>query len=417
MGTDIYVDLEDPKRVSDKSDVYSYGVVLLELITGRKPKYQDIDIVNWAKSRIKQALEEEYRGFVDTRLQSFDKIEMKRMVYCAEACVYSRPQLRPSMEKIVLALKGHMPNLKDLHGSTENDTELPHITINKGISSSSTERFQRIFTYQELTIATEGFSGKNLVARSSQCQVYKGYLNGETVTVKKYNYMPGKKEDVFDHIKSISSSVHHNNLVNLLGFCNEGPNRLLVYEFVSEDKSLRSHLHGNVTSTLAWPIRMGIALSIARGMVDLHELYKPLNIYEQYKDDSIFLDGNFQPKFAEYGHGRFLSGAFGGHSLTVNYAKADVYLFGEILMELVTGKPSNEDGVNIAEWAEPVLGMALLHKEYDIVDQKLKEFNATELIRMIKCALACVHRYAHFRPQMSQIAEVLAGNAPPETLK
>uniref|UniRef100_A0A2C9UYG3 non-specific serine/threonine protein kinase n=1 Tax=Manihot esculenta TaxID=3983 RepID=A0A2C9UYG3_MANES len=291
MGTEVYADPEDCKRVSDKSDVYSFGIVLLELITGRKSKYQDIDIVKWAKNRIKEALEDEYKGFVDSKLQMYDKEQMKRMINCAAICVYNRPQFRPSIKKIVLALEGHMP-LKNLWDGN-NDDELPRI---KEISSSGTERFQRIFTYEQLTAVTEGFSGKNLLVKGKQYQVYKGYLNGEAVTVKKFTYSPEKKEEMFEHIKSISSSVHHNNLVNMLGFCHEGPHRLLVYEFVSEDKSLGSHLHGNVKPALDWPTRMEVALRIARGMIDLHELYKPLNIFEQYKDEDIFLDRNFQPK-------------------------------------------------------------------------------------------------------------------------
>ncbi|KAJ9190180.1 hypothetical protein P3X46_001408 [Hevea brasiliensis] len=106
-GTEVYIDPEYSRRVSSNSDVYSFGVVLLELITGRKPKYQGIDIVCWAKARIRQALNGQYTDFVDSNLQSYDRSEMEWMISCAAVCVYNPFESRPQMKEIVRALEGY----------------------------------------------------------------------------------------------------------------------------------------------------------------------------------------------------------------------------------------------------------------------------------------------------------------------
>ncbi|XP_058005750.1 proline-rich receptor-like protein kinase PERK3 isoform X1 [Hevea brasiliensis] len=115
-GTEVYIDPEHSGRISSKSDVYSFGVVLLELITGRKPKYQGIDIVSWAKTRITQALNGQYIDFVDSNLQSYDRSEMEWMISCTAACVYNPFKSRPQMKEVVRVLEGYSP-AKDKAGT------------------------------------------------------------------------------------------------------------------------------------------------------------------------------------------------------------------------------------------------------------------------------------------------------------
>ncbi|XP_021628435.2 proline-rich receptor-like protein kinase PERK15 isoform X2 [Manihot esculenta] len=113
MGTNAYIDPYAIKtgQYSVKSDVYSFGVMLLELITGRRPIEEDgFDVVEWAKSKIKSALrDEEFEDFVDSTLEIFDHREMYRMLFCIDVCINNHPKFRPSMKKILLALKGILP--------------------------------------------------------------------------------------------------------------------------------------------------------------------------------------------------------------------------------------------------------------------------------------------------------------------
>lgn len=131
-------------------------------------------------------------------------------------------------------------------------------------ASNGTERFKayfrkgyrlRNFSYQVLTEATGGFSEDNRLDEGPLGQVYMGTLNGEKVAIKKFNN-PRKHEEEYKHMKAIGSDFHHRNLVNLIGYCEERANRLLVYEFVPHCRSLRCFLKGmpltNFKASINW---------------------------------------------------------------------------------------------------------------------------------------------------------------------
>ncbi|XP_058004940.1 proline-rich receptor-like protein kinase PERK15 [Hevea brasiliensis] len=456
-GTQIYADPATTQsgKYSDKSDVYSFGVTLLELITGRQPIDKGSDIVNWANSHIENALSGEYENFVDSKLKTFDLEEMHRMIFCAEVCVNRPPQSRPSMKKILLALEGILPleNLCDektvnkLRRSITYDPKPspkpPTVQETKYVqqrgSSNTIRGTNQVykptkFTYQQLSSATKDFSQKNLLYEGILGEVYVGYLNdGKLVIVKKFIDTHGGKEDEFKKIKDVSSSVHHQNLVNLIGYCDERDNRLLVYECFRFRSCLRFRLLamdnrlGVNESPLDWPTRKGIALGIAKGLVHLHQLYKPWNIYEHFMDDSIFLDDNLEPKFAEYGRVKFVlqkekkvthrrkhptlmdSKFFiSSGSTTSEYVKLDVYFFGVILLKIITGKQqhndiSSTDDFNLIELSVPCLENDWPKGDDSFVDEKLEEYDKDEMDRLIECALACVKPCPQNRPQMSQV--------------
>ncbi|XP_057997436.1 proline-rich receptor-like protein kinase PERK8 [Hevea brasiliensis] len=299
-GTNVYADPEHSpsQKVSEKSDIYSFGVVLLELITGKKPSAINFNIIEWVRTQIESALSKgKYEDLVDSKLTSYPAEKMKRMIYCAIASIFKPSKFRPKMKEIIEVLEGIVPpeqiwdweDNKFLH-STKKDNpkangfhhedhlqhmvQKPLVTLeaNDGIKpreytyqertasangssiniretpSNGIENLQdyqpREITYKELITATDGFSLDNFLGEGRSGQVYKGCLSGEAVTVKRFKYKPGEQEDEFEKIKAISSNVHHENLVNLIGYCNEGANRLLVYEFVPEDKTYGSYFRG-----------------------------------------------------------------------------------------------------------------------------------------------------------------------------
>ncbi|KAG8651020.1 hypothetical protein MANES_07G086200v8 [Manihot esculenta] len=461
-GTEIYADPENyhTKKISEKLDVYAYGVVLLELITGRKTKFEGMDIISWAKPRIEYILRNgDYTYLVDSKLQAnYIEGELKIMIFCAAACVYKPSNFRPPMKQIVRALEGYLPikdiwdekddiqflnnnpNLDRSHNvdkfqhmvpkpliisEASNGNELRDFTqqelmvATKGSYNNTTkgiERFQdhyepKSFNYRDLIIATEGFSEDNRLAEGPFGLVYKGDINGEKVTIAKFSN-PKKHDEEYEKMKAIGSGIHHKNLVNLIGYCEEGANRLLVYEFVPRGKSLRYYLKGEEQSTLDWKTRMSILDSVAELLCFLLEQGKFYNrdITEDWIDDFL-IDDDFLPKFAEYGREKFFSD-FAANCKSIRCTapesansgeftqKTSVYYYGLMLVEMITGKETVAD---IVQWVVPQLKRAQSDGNYDFIDKRLKEYNKIEMDGMIACALACLSDNPQDRPEMNQI--------------
>ncbi|PIM97420.1 Serine/threonine protein kinase [Handroanthus impetiginosus] len=295
------------------------------------------------------------------------------------------------------------------------------------------------FTYEDLARATDNFSGANLLGQGGFGYVHKGVLSdGKEVAIKQLKVGSGQGEREFQAEVETISRVHHNHLVSLIGHCISGTQRLLVYEYVP-NRTLEFHLHGKGNPPLNWATRMKIALGSARGLAYLHEDCHPKIIHRDIKSANILLDENFEAKVADFGLARFYSdtdthvstrvmGTFG--YLAPEYAltgkltdKSDVFSFGVVLLELITGrKPIDKSqhylDDNIIDWARPLLTQALENENFDIVaDPRLqKEYDSIEMARMVACASVCVRHLARRRPRMSQIIRALEGNLPLDDL-
>ncbi|KAK8547186.1 hypothetical protein V6N13_097904 [Hibiscus sabdariffa] len=324
------------------------------------------------------------------------------------------------------------PFVSSSGGSGSNNysgSENPLPPLSPGISlgfSKST------FSYEELARATDGFSDANLLGQGGFGYVHKGILpNGKEVAVKQLKAGSGQGEREFQAEVEIISRVHHKHLVSLVGYCISGTTRMLVYEFVPNN-TLEFHLHGKGRPTMDWPSRMRIALGSAKGLAYLHEDCHPKIIHRDIKTANILLDFKFEAKVADFGLAKINSdvnthvstrvmGTFG--YLAPEYAssgkltdKSDVFSFGVMLLELITGhRPVGSSLMedSLVDWARPLLTRALDDGNFDgLVDPKLqKEFNHNEMTRMVACAAACVRHSARRRPRMSQIVRALEGDA------
>ncbi|RLN23204.1 proline-rich receptor-like protein kinase PERK1 [Panicum miliaceum] len=289
------------------------------------------------------------------------------------------------------------------------------------------------FTYEQLMAATNGFSDANLLGQGGFGFVHKGVLpNGTEVAVKQLRDGSGQGEHEFQTEVEIISRVHHKHLVSLVGYCISGVNRLLVYEFVPNN-TLEFHLHGRGRPTLDWPTRLKVALGSAKGLAYLHEDCHPKIIHRDIKASNILLDLRFEAKVADFGLAKFTSdtnthvstrvmGTFG--YLAPEYAasgklteKSDVFSFGVMLLELITGRrpvssrqaPMDD---NLVDWARPLMTKAFEDGNHDaLVDPRLgSEYNDNEMARMIACAAACVRHSARRRPRMGQVVRALEGD-------
>lgn len=385
----------------------------------------------------------------------------KRMRFGEDGFGYAFPQPQDPKDN---PFRGPQPNLQQ-HTSPAGDVNgQPKPTPSMGISThshssswdglSSSNPSKRIpqaatdinlvvtkptFTYEELVCATENFAADNLLGQGGFGYVYKGVLgDGKEVAIKQMKVGGSQGEREFQAEVETISRVHHKHLVSLFGHCISGSEMLLVYEFVP-NRTLDFHLHGTEQSPINWATRMKIALGSARGLRYLHEDCNPKIIHRDIKSANILLDENFDPKVADFGLARFsadtdthvstrVMGTFG--YLAPEYAltgkltdKSDVFSFGVVLLELITGrrpidKSQNYLDDNIIDWARPLLTQAVENNDFDcLADPRIEnDYEPVQMARLVACAAACVRHLARHRPRMSQIVLALEGNIPLDDL-
>ncbi|XP_042454508.1 proline-rich receptor-like protein kinase PERK9 isoform X1 [Zingiber officinale] len=289
------------------------------------------------------------------------------------------------------------------------------------------------FSYEELYRITNGFSPQNILGEGGFGSVYKGCLpDGREVAVKQLKIESRQGDREFKSEVEIISRVHHRHLVSLVGYCISYDQRLLVYDFVPNG-TLESHLHGkNTRPVMDWATRVKVAAGAARGIAYLHEDCNPKIIHRDIKSSNILLDNNFEAQVSDFGLARLaleldacthvttrVMGTFG--YLAPEYAssgklteKSDVFSFGVVLLELITGekpvdntRPSGDEG--LVEWARPLLSQALKTGELgELPDPRLHEnFDKREMFRMIEAAAACTRHSASMRPQMGKVGRFL----------
>nr|DAD46553.1 TPA_asm: hypothetical protein HUJ06_016490 [Nelumbo nucifera] len=227
----------------------------------------------------------------------------------------------------------------------------------KGKDRDNKHNAAQSFTFRELATATKNFKATNLIGEGGFGRVYKGRLEtGQIVAVKQLdqNGLQGNQEFIVEVL--MLSLLHHSNLVNLIGYCTDGDQRLLVYEYMPMG-SLEDHLFDLTPNKepLEWNTRMKIAVGAARGLEYLHCKANPPVIYRDLKSANILLDNDFNPKLSDFGLAKLgpvgdnthvstrVMGTYGycapeyamSGKLTL---KSDVYSFGVVLLELITGR-------------------------------------------------------------------------------
>ncbi|MBA0638810.1 hypothetical protein Godav_025976 [Gossypium davidsonii] len=217
-----------------------------------------------------------------------------------------------------------------------------------------------VFTLKEMEVATCSFSDENLLGKGGFGRVYKDSLrSGEVVAIKKME-LPSFKEAEGEHEFRVEidilSRLDHPNLVSLIGYCADGKHRFLVYEYMQKG-NLQDHLNGIGETKMDWPSRLKLALGAARGLAYLHSSSAvgiPI-VHRDFKSTNVLLNANFEAKISDFGLAKLLPegqetsvtarflGTFGYFDpeytstgkLTL---QSDVYAFGVVLLELLTGR-------------------------------------------------------------------------------
>ncbi|XP_062181308.1 probable serine/threonine-protein kinase PBL7 [Phragmites australis] len=299
---------------------------------------------------------------------------------------------------------------------------------NKG--SSAVAKTAKAFTFRELATATKNFRPDCLLGEGGFGRVYKGQLeNGQLVAVKQLdlNGFQGNREFLVEVL--MLSLLHHPNLVSLVGYCADGDQRLLVYEYMALG-SLADHLLDNTPDQvpLSWHIRMKIAHGTAKGLEYLHEKANPPVIYRDLKSPNILIDEEYSPKLSDFGLAKLgpvgekthistrVMGTYGycapeyirTGQLTV---KTDVYSFGVFLLELITGRravdtsrPASDQ--ILVNWAKPMLRDRKMYHE--LVDPLLRgDYPERDLSQAVGVAAMCLQEEASVRPYMSDAVVAL----------
>ncbi|XP_073019032.1 cysteine-rich receptor-like protein kinase 42 isoform X1 [Primulina eburnea] len=294
---------------------------------------------------------------------------------------------------------------------------------NLGRISYSYNKSNLNFKYETLERATNYFDGSRKLGQGGAGSVYKGTLsNGQTIAVKRLFFSTRQWVDEFFNEINLISGVEHKNLVKLLGCSIEGPESLLVYEFVP-NKSLEECIR-NKAKILNWKERFNIIVGTAEGIAFLHGGCSSRIIHRDIKSSNILLDENFNPKIADFGLARcfaadktHLSTGIAG---TLGYMapeylvkgqlteKADVYSFGVLVLEIVCGRKNNAFEEDSGSLLKTVWKLYKTNRLTEAVDPLLKgDFPSMETSKVLKIGLLCTQASVAQRPSMEEVVRML----------
>ncbi|KAK9156066.1 hypothetical protein Sjap_003546 [Stephania japonica] len=283
------------------------------------------------------------------------------------------------------------------------------------------------FTYKDLRIASKNFS--EILGSGAFGSVFKGVLPDSTLIAMKKLEGTTQGEKQFRAEVSTIGTIHHVNLVRLRGFCSEGNKRLLVYDYM-ENRSLNSHLFRNDESKvpLDWKTRYNIVLGTARGLAYLHEECRYRIIHCDIKPENILLDADFVPKVADFGLAKLLGREFSRVLTTMRgtrgylapewisgvavTAKADVYSYGMMLFEIISGRRNSQRGDGKIDYFPTWAATEIASGEnvLAILDKQLEgNADTEELTRTFRAACWCIQDDEVHRPTMGQVVQILEG--------
>ncbi|XP_023757321.1 probable serine/threonine-protein kinase PBL18 [Lactuca sativa] len=295
----------------------------------------------------------------------------------------------------------------------------------------------KVFAFSELINATKYFSPDYLLGEGAFGYVYEGWLNKETLSpVEPESGMPVaikklKRLGFQGHMEWLSDvsylgGLHHRNLVNLIGFCYEGENRLLVSEFMPGG-SLEHHLFRRGGEPFSWALRLKVAVEVAQGLAFLHASQSKI-IYCDFKSSNVLLDMDYNVKLSVFGlakadpsgdwshvtsqitgtEGYTAPEYFAAGRLTT---KCDVYSFGIVLLELITGRRAIDykrvaEEKRLLEWVRTQLRDT--KKVFKIMDSRLEgKYSRKAASVVANLALQCCYPEATYRPHMSDVLSIL----------
>ncbi|KAK3227373.1 hypothetical protein Dsin_007235 [Dipteronia sinensis] len=281
--------------------------------------------------------------------------------------------------------------------------------------------------YKDLYAATKGFKESEAIGIGGFGAVYKGVLpnDGREIAVKKItrNSLQGMREFAAE-IETLGC-MRHKNVLNLLGWCKQKNDLLLVYEYMpngSLDSLLFNTKNGFV---LKWEQRLNIIKGIAAGLLYMHEEWEQVVIHRDVKPSNVLIDAEMNARLGDFGLARLYEPGGVSHTTnvvgTIGYiapemtrtgkpsTSSDVYAYGVLLLEMVTGRrPTDAGHWLLVDW---VRDCQQLGQSLDVIDPLLgSNYVVKEMELVLTLGLICSHHVPEFRPTMRQVMRYLSGD-------
>ncbi|KAL5576833.1 hypothetical protein UlMin_018532 [Ulmus minor] len=285
---------------------------------------------------------------------------------------------------------------------------------------------KRQFTYAEVIKITNNF--ERTIGRGGFGTVFHGFIDDTQVAVKMLSPSSVQGYQQFQTEVKLLMRVHHRNLTSLVGYCNEGTNMALIYEFMANG-DLGQHLSGDGNAHFtSWDLRLQIATDAAQGLEYLHNGCKPTIVHRDVKTANILLTERFQAKLADFGLSRIFQTEDGSthvstiaagtpgyldpeyHLTSTLNEKSDVYSFGVVLLQLITSRHAitrnnEKERTHISQWVSEQLGNGDINS---IVDPRLQgDFDTNSMWKAVEIAMACLSQSPARRPNMSIVVAEL----------
>lgn len=307
------------------------------------------------------------------------------------------------INKIVSLNKWKLRSKKPMNSGSEEELSCQHKIL-------KLEKFVMRMSFKELENTTSDFSEDHLVGNGMLGKVYKAILpNGWTLAIKKLNDWENLEDEFVSEITTLGG-LRHRNLLPLIGFCAEKQERLLVYKYMPNG-SLNEWLHSSEDKAkiLDFPLRAKIALGIAKGLAWLHHGYELHVTHGNISTRCILLDQNFEPKISNFWEAKFWSKNDTALSWSLfpvaEYSglgsyKQDIYCFGVVLLELVTGKEPHEltSSRNLFDHSP-----CLLDADRDLLGKGVDDL----ILQFLELACDCVKFFPNERPTMLEVHDTL----------
>ncbi|KAJ8773776.1 hypothetical protein K2173_006426 [Erythroxylum novogranatense] len=363
-----------------------------------------------------------------------DSLEFREDGYDLYVCVDALQLVEYSSESNNLLKSKEMLAILAISVSSAWIVIVVFLFLRKRIKGRETSNQVNLVFYDlnTLLVATNNFSLTNKIGQGGFGTIYKGQLpDGQQVAVKKLSKNSRQGMEEFINEVKLIAKLQHRNLVKLLGCCIEGEEPMLIYEYLI-NKSLDSSLFGQVRGgSLGWRKRFDIIIGIARGILYLHQESRMRIIHRDLKTSNLLLDAEMNPKISDFGMARIFEdgqlqdktkrvvGTYG--YMSPEYAvfrkfsvKYDVFSFGVIVLEIISGKKNNDFDLHPAlsligyvweSWRKD--------KALEVIDPVVEEsYLPQEALRCIQIALLCVQEDVMVRPTMLDVVFLLNNDMP-----